>query len=119
MAALRNPVADRRTAPRKKVHLDCQVLFEGNEHDAVIQDISIMSALLWSSFMPPHDSVVSIRLKPSISKPLIILNGNVVRCDSRYKDHGKVGAFAVTFKNNSPATLQSLSRVVNPQIRSV
>jgi hypothetical protein len=105
---------DRRSTPRIKVHLDCQVIFEENEYDAVIQDISLKGAFLWSSIMPPHDSVVSLRLKPSPAKQPIILNGNVVRRDSKYKEHGKAGAFAITFSHNSPALLQSLGNKLKP-----
>jgi hypothetical protein len=119
MAVPKCPVTDRRAVPRKKVHLDCQVIFEGNEYDAVIQDISIMSAFLWSSFMPPHDSAVSLRLKPSTAKPPLILNGNVVRRDSRYREHGKAGAFAITFSHNSPSLLQSLGNLIDPQNRAI
>ena len=110
---------DRRAVPRKKVHLDCQIIFEGNEYDAVIQDISVMGAFLWSSFMPPHNSAVSVRLKPSHVKPLLVVKGNVVRRDSKYREHGRAGAFAVTFKNNSPSVIQSLDKIVNPQIHLV
>ncbi len=117
MAVQKSPAPDRRAVPRKKVHLDCQVIFNGNEYDAVIQDISIMSAFLWSSFMPPHGSVVSLRLKPNHMKPLLILKGNVVRRDNKYKDHGKAGAFAITFSQNSPSALQSLGNMVNPHNR--
>ena len=106
---------DRRAFPRRKVHLDCQIIFEGIEYDAVIQNISVMGAFLWSSFMPPHDSPVSLRLKPSHVKPLLILKGNVIRRDSKYKEHGKAGAFAITFKNNSPSIIQALSNIINPQ----
>jgi hypothetical protein len=115
MAASKNPLSDRRAVPRIKVHLDCQVIYEGNEYDAVIQDISISGAFLWSSFMPPHDSPVSLQLKPSFAKPPIILKGNVVRRDSKYRDHGKAGAFAITFSHNSPSLLQSLNVLINPQ----
>jgi hypothetical protein len=108
---------DRRAVPRRKVHLDCQVIFEGNEYDAVIQDISVMGAFLWSSFMPAHDSAVSLRLKPSHMKPLVILKGTVVRRDSKYREHGKAGAFAIVFKNNPPNLLQLLGSIINPQDR--
>jgi hypothetical protein len=114
MAVQKNPASDRRAVPRKKVHLDCQVIFEGNEYDGVIQDISIMGAFLWSCFMPPHDSAVSLRLKPSHMKPPLILKGNVVRRDSHYREHGKAGAFAIIFNNNSANLLQSLGTVINP-----
>ncbi|MBN1570307.1 MAG: PilZ domain-containing protein [Acidobacteria bacterium] len=109
---------DRRAVPRKKVHLDCQVIFEGNEYDAVIQDISIMSAFLWSSFMPPHNSAVTLRLNPNFKKPPFILKGNVIRRDSKYRQHGKAGAFVITFSDNSPKLLQSLGNYINPQHRA-
>jgi hypothetical protein len=118
MAMPKCPMSDRRSVSRKKVHLDCQVIFEGNEYDAVIQDISIIGAFLWSSFMPPHDSAVSLRLKPSLTKPPLILKGNVVRRDCEYKEHGKSGAFAISFSNNSPSLLQPLDNLVNPQNRA-
>jgi hypothetical protein len=113
MAASKCPVSDRRSVPRIQVHLDCQVIFEGNEYDAVIQDISIRGAFLWSSFMPPHDSPVSLQLKPNFAKPLLILKGNVARRDCKYKEHGKVGAFAIIFSNNSHSLLQSLDSLIN------
>ena len=115
MAMPKQPAPDRRAIPRKKVHLDCQVIFEGNEYDAVIQDISIMSAFLWSSFMPPHNSAVTLQLKPSHMKPPLILAGTIVRRDCKYREHGKEGAFAITFSNNSPGLLQSLGNLINPQ----
>jgi hypothetical protein len=115
MAMPQAHATDRRAVPRKKVHLDCQIIYEGNEYDAVIQDISIMGAFLWSCFMPPHDSAVSLRLKPSHIKPLLVLKGNVVRRDNKYREHGKAGAFAIIFKNNSPNILQTLGSLINPQ----
>jgi hypothetical protein len=115
MAVQKNPASDRRAVPRKKVHLDCQVIFEGNEYDGVIQDISIMGAFLWSEFMPSHDSAVLLRLKPSHTKPPLVLKGSVVRRDSNYREHGKAGAFAIAFRNNSPNLLQSLSSLLSPQ----
>jgi hypothetical protein len=118
MAVPKYPAPDRRAVPRKKVHLDCQVISEGIEHDAVIQDISITGAFLWSSFMPAHDSAVSLRLKPSYTKPPLILKGNVIRRDSKYKEHGKAGAFAIAFSHNSPGLLQSLGNLINPQNRT-
>jgi hypothetical protein len=119
MAVPKRAVSDRRASPRKKVHLDCQVIFEENEYDAVLQDISITGAFLWSSFMPPHDSAVFIRLKPSYKKQPLILKGKVVRCDPKYREHGRVGAFAITFSPNSPSLLQSLGNLINPQNRTV
>jgi hypothetical protein len=116
MAASKQPASDRRAVPRKQVHLDCQVIFKENEYDAVMQDISNRGAFLWSSFMPPNDSVVIIRLKPSLKKQPLILKGKVVRCDSKYKEHGRVGAFAITFNHNSPSLLQTLSDLINPKI---
>jgi hypothetical protein len=118
MAAQKCPVSDRRVAPRKKVHLDCQVIFEENEYDAVLQDISITGAFLWSSFMPPHDSTISIRLTPSFKKQPLILKAKVVRCDSKYREHGRVGAFAISFSPNSPSLLQTLGSLINPKIRT-
>ncbi len=118
MAVQENHASDRRSVPRKKVHLDCQVIFEGDEYDAVIQDISIMSAFLWSSFMPPHDSAVSLRLKPSLTKPPLILKGNVVRRDSKYREHGKAGAFAITFSHNSSSLIQTLGNFIDPHNRA-
>jgi hypothetical protein len=118
MAVPKHLESDRRAAPRIKVHLDCQLIFEGNEYDAVIQDISTLSAFLWSSFMPPHDSSVSLRLNPNFEKPPLILKGNVVRRDGKYRDHGKVGAFAIKFSHNSPTLIQTLGRVINPKNRT-
>ena len=115
MTAPKHHAADRRAVPRRKVHLDCQVIFEGNEYDAVIQDISTMGAFLWSSFMPPHNLPVSLRLKPNLEKPPLIIKGNVVRRDSKYKEHGKAGAFAVKFSHNPPGLLHSLSGYIHPQ----
>ncbi len=112
------PVPDRRGAPRAKVHLDCQVLFEGDEYDAVIQDISLLGAFLWSSFTPPHDATVSIRLKPAFMEDPIILEGNVVRRDCKQTEKGPVGAFAITFGHNSPGLLRLIDRLINPQLRT-
>jgi hypothetical protein len=117
MAVQKHPTPDRRAVPRKKVHLDCQIISEGSEHDAVIQDISIAGAFLWSSFMPPHNSAVSLRLKPSHTKPPLILKGNVIRRDCKYKEHGKAGAFAIAFNHNSPSLIQLLGNLINPQNR--
>jgi hypothetical protein len=119
MAVPKCAVTDRRVAPRKKVHLDCQIIFEETEYDAVLQDISITGAFLWSSFMPPNNSAVSIRLTPSYKKQPLILKAIVVRCDSKYKEHGRVGAFAITFSPNSPSLLQTLGSLINPQNRAV
>jgi hypothetical protein len=118
MAVPKCAVSDRRVSPRKKVHLDCQVIFEENEYDAVLQDISITGAFLWSSIMPPPDSALFIRLTPSFKKQPLILKAKVVRCDSKYKEHGRVGAFAITFSPNAPSLIQTLGSLINPQNRT-
>jgi hypothetical protein len=116
MAIPKYPVPDRRTAPRLKVHLGCQLIFERIQHDAYIKDISPIGALLLSSFMPPPEADVLIKIETHLIRIPIVLEGKVVRRDSIDTEQGAVGAFAVKFSRNTPALMLLINKIVNPQI---
>ncbi|MBZ5545770.1 MAG: PilZ domain-containing protein [Acidobacteriia bacterium] len=116
MAIPNHPGLDRRTAPRLKVHLGCQLTVERIKHEAFIKDISPTGALLLSSFMPPPDADVLIKIETHLIRIPIVLEGKVVRRDSINTEQGPVGVFAVKFSRNSPALMLLVNKIVNPQI---
>ena len=112
----KHPTPDRRAAPRFKAQLDCRIIFEGNEYDAFIKDISPMGAFLWSAFMPPPAADVSIKVETSFIRTPLTLDGKIVRRECRETEQGTMGAFAVKFKTSSPALTLLISKLTNPQI---
>ena len=116
MATQKRLVPDRRIDLRIKVHLGCQIAFDGNEYEASIKDISPIGAYLWSSCMPPRAADVSITIKmPPLSIP-IILEGKVVRRYSNNADQDQMNKFAVEFIHNSPALMVLIDRLENPRM---
>jgi hypothetical protein len=115
MAIPKHPMPDRRAATRSKVYLDCRFVFDGKEYDAVIRNISLLGAFLWSAFIPPCDSIVTIKLETPLMKNLIILEGSVVRRDSQYTERDTAGAFAITFCSSSPGLLRLIDKLMHPQ----
>jgi hypothetical protein len=115
MAAPKCPAPDRRRASRIKADLDCQIIYEGQAYEAIIRDVSLLGAFLWSNVIPPHDETVTIKLDPVSTENPIILEGSVVRRDCNDTEQGTVGAFAVTFSHNSPGLLRLIDRLVVPQ----
>ena len=116
MATQRRPMPDRRNAPRVKIHLGCQFIHDGTEHEAFIKDISPIGALLWSSFMPPPAADVFIKIETRLLKIPIVLQGKIIRRDCRNTDQGPVGAFAVQFNSGSPALMVLINKITHPQI---
>ena len=115
MVTQKRPVPDRRAAPRVRVRLGCQVIFDGNEYEAIIRDISLLGAFLWSTFMPPQDATISIKLEPPFVEDPLILEGDVVRRDCRQMEQGAAGAFAITFSHNSPGLLRLIDKLISPK----
>jgi len=105
------PIQDRRSVSRLESLLDCRFSFEGTEHKAFIRDLSLKSAFLLSTFMPPHGVIISIKLEtPALTGPLI-LEGKIVRRDCSHTDRGTTGAFVVTFSHSSPEFIRLVSKL--------
>ncbi len=116
MANSGTPSKERRAAPRSKVHLDCHFSFDGIEYEAVIRDISLLGAFLRSTFVPPHDATVSVKLEATSAEEPLILEADVVRRDCTNGDQGTGGAFAITFSHNSPGLLRLIDKLMTPQV---
>jgi hypothetical protein len=116
MAIPECPVPDRRTAQRARVQLGCQIIFMEREFDALIRDIAPGGAFLWSGFLPPADADISIKIETALVKVPLILKGTVLRREWKETEKGNVGAFAVEFKDSSPALIEFISKLANPQI---
>jgi len=100
-------VQDRRAAARVNAHLVCQFSFQKHDYEAMIKDISLKGAFLWSAFMPPVGSNVVITVQtPLLASPLV-LEATVVRTDCSLNERGTAGSFAVIF-NSSPLGLVKL-----------
>jgi hypothetical protein len=102
MATSPDPILDRRAAPRTKASLDCRFTFGGKEYDAGIRNISLLGAFLWSTFLPPCNATISVRLETDLveGSPLI-WEGIVVRHDSQYTEQDVTGAFAIALNPNA------------------
>ncbi len=111
-----HPMRDRRAASRLKVELNCRFIFEGTEHEASIKDVSLMSALLWSTVMPPTAAGISIKLETPLLNSPLILEGKIVRREYTTKEPGGMGAFAVRFNHSAhPALVALIKKLAIPQ----
>jgi hypothetical protein len=115
MATPKHPIPDRRSAPRTNVVLGCRISFEGKEYEGVIQNISLVGAFLWSSFIPPNDAMISIKLDKNSGADSLSLEGNVVRRDNRDREKEAAGTFAIMFSHNSPGLLRLMDTLIKPQ----
>ena len=115
MKSQRHTVQDRRSVSRVTAHLACRFTCKEIEHGAIIQDLSLKSALLRSDLIPPHGADVSIRIETSLSNPLI-LEGRIVRRDGKHAERGTAGVFMVRFNHNSPALARLITKLASKNL---
>jgi len=108
------PVQDRRTVSRIQVHLDCQFTFQGIEYKAFIRDISLKSAFLQSSFMPPKGANLSVRIKTALLENPVVLEGKIIRSDFKDIERGKARAFTISFSHIPLALVRLISTLATP-----
>ena len=98
MSTQSRPVQDHKTVPRVRALLGCLFTFEEIGYEALIRDISLKGAFLWSKFMPPPAADLSIKVDASFPKTPLFLESRVVRSDRKSTGQGTVGVFAVKFR---------------------
>ncbi len=88
---------DRRHVSSMTALLSCEFTFEQTIHKAVIVDISLRGAFLSSKILPPKGSLIKISLQSTaLAKPLT-LDGEVLRGETGWTEHGRAGRFAIRF----------------------
>ena len=97
MVAQRRPILDRRVASRVKVELRGRFACEKIEHEAVITNISFISAFLKSSFVPATGSNIALKIESPLLEAPLTLEGIVVRYACSNEELGIVDSFAVRF----------------------
>jgi hypothetical protein len=116
MAAVKSSIQDRRNNSRDKIILSCRIIFDGNEYDAIITDISPGGVLLRSDFLPPAEADIEIKIDNALISVPSILEGKILRHDSKKTKRNTMEAFAVKFKSSPPELLALIDELANPQI---
>jgi hypothetical protein len=102
MAAQKRPIVDRRVASRVKVQLKSRFTYKRIEHEALVMNISFVSALFRSTFIPATGSDVTIKLESPLLEAPLIIEGTVVRYECSNEKQGTVDSFAVRFSRIDP-----------------
>jgi hypothetical protein len=80
-----------------------------------MKDISLLGAFLSSTFTPPMNAEISIKLESSLLNAPIILPGKIVRHNHKDTDKDTTPAFAVRFNHSAPALVILITNLANPK----
>ena len=89
---------DRRNISRMIVRMDCQFTHEGVVHKAVLVDLSLKGAFFSATFLPPKDSLITVKLVSPVTKKPLVFDGSVIRGTWAMSDHGKRSRFGISFR---------------------
>ena len=112
----KHSMQDRRVALRDKIILSCRFIFERNEHDALITDISPGGAFLESDFLPPVGANISIRIDTSLVGIRLILKARVLRRDLKKSGRGNREGVGIQFNKDSLKLKKFINKYAKPQI---
>lgn len=89
---------DRRNISRVIVRLDCQFTHEEVTHKAVMVDLSLKGAFFSSTFLPPNNSDITIKVMSPVTNKPLVFDGKVIRGTWVMSDHGKRGRFGISYR---------------------
>jgi hypothetical protein len=104
---------DRRGISRLIARLDCEFIYEGVGHKAVLVDLSLRGAFLSSKYLPPKGGHVTVTLQPPHVKKTLTLDGKVIRGGWGMSEHGELSRFGIQFSHSPSDLIELIGKLIS------